>query len=105
VVPAAAPVELAAELGVYLRVKRFIDVLGSLAMMVLLAPIFLIATVLVLFDVGPPVLFWQERTGWRGRPFLIYNTGRWRAPLMTRVTLRSAIDSPRYWSIFAGYAH
>ena len=80
VVPAPAQVELAAELGVYLRFKRFIDVIGSLAMMVFLAPVFLVATVLVLFDVGPPVLFWQERTGWKGRPFLIYKYRTLRAP-------------------------
>jgi lipopolysaccharide/colanic/teichoic acid biosynthesis glycosyltransferase len=70
--PATAHTELAAELGAYLRFKRFIDVIGSLAMMLLLAPVFLIATLLVFFDLGSPVLFWQERTGWKGRPFLIY---------------------------------
>jgi lipopolysaccharide/colanic/teichoic acid biosynthesis glycosyltransferase len=63
---------LASELGIYLRIKRFVDVVGALALMILLLPVFLIATVLVMFDVGSPVLFWQERTGWRGHPFLIY---------------------------------
>jgi lipopolysaccharide/colanic/teichoic acid biosynthesis glycosyltransferase len=80
VVPAPAQVEFAAEQGAYLRLKRFIDVIGSLAMMVLLAPVFLVATVLVLIDVGSPVLFWQERTGWMGRPFLIYKYRTLRAP-------------------------
>jgi len=56
----------------FLRLKRVIDILGSLALLVLLSPLFAIATVLVLIDVGSPVLFWQERTGWWGRPFLIY---------------------------------
>jgi lipopolysaccharide/colanic/teichoic acid biosynthesis glycosyltransferase len=72
--------ELAAKLGVYLRVKRFIDVIGSLALMILLLPVFLIATVLVHFDLGSPALFWQERTGWKGRPFLIYKYRTLRAP-------------------------
>jgi lipopolysaccharide/colanic/teichoic acid biosynthesis glycosyltransferase len=76
----AAQMELPADLGVYLRLKRFIDVFGSLVMMALLAPVFLIATVLVLIDVGSPVLFWQERTGWKGRPFLIYKYRTLRAP-------------------------
>jgi Bacterial sugar transferase len=72
--------EAAVKLGVYQRVKRFIDVTGSLALMILLLPIFLIATVLVLFDVGSPALFWQERTGWKGRPFLIYKYRTLHAP-------------------------
>ena len=41
-------------------------------MIVLLLPLFMVAGLLVLFDVGPPVLFWQERLGWKGRSFLIY---------------------------------
>jgi lipopolysaccharide/colanic/teichoic acid biosynthesis glycosyltransferase len=61
-------------------VKRFIDIVGSLALMLLLVPIFAVVTVLVLIDVGSPVLFWQERTGWRGRPFLIYKYRTLRAP-------------------------
>lgn len=69
--------------GVFLRLKRIIDVVGSLALMVLLLPIFLIASLLVLFDVGSPVLFWQERTGWNGRPFLIYKYRTLRAPFDT----------------------
>jgi lipopolysaccharide/colanic/teichoic acid biosynthesis glycosyltransferase len=72
--------ELAAKLGVYPWVKRFIDVIGSLALMILLLPVFLIATVLVYFDLGSPALFWQERTGWKGRPFLIYKYRTLRAP-------------------------
>lgn len=60
--------------------KRFIDIAGSLSLMVLLLPLFAIATVLVWIDVGSPVLFWQERTGWKGRPFLIYKYRTLRAP-------------------------
>ena len=48
--------------------------------MLLLLPLFVVATLLVLYDVGSPVLFWQERTGWRGRPFLIYKYRTLHAP-------------------------
>jgi FlaA1/EpsC-like NDP-sugar epimerase len=58
--------------GFFLRLKRLIDVVGAVSLMLLLSPLFAAATLLVLIDVGSPVLFWQERTGWRGRPFLIY---------------------------------
>src|SRR5258708_2903081 len=64
----------------FLRWKRFIDVVGLLALMILLLPLFVIATLLVMIDVGSPVLFWQERTGWRGRPFLIYRDTTLAAP-------------------------
>jgi lipopolysaccharide/colanic/teichoic acid biosynthesis glycosyltransferase len=64
----------------FLRLKRSIDILGSLALMILLLPLFATATLLVLIDVGSPVLFWQERTGRRGLPFLIYKYRTLRAP-------------------------
>jgi len=35
---------------------------------------------LVLLDVGRPILFWQERLGWKGRSFLIYKFRTLRAP-------------------------
>ena len=56
----------------FFRLKRWIDVIGSLALIVLASPVFLIGGVLVLLDVGSPILFWQERVGWKGRSFLIY---------------------------------
>lgn len=69
-----------AERRIFLRLKRTIDILGSLALMILLLPLFAAATLLVLIDVGSPVLFWQERTGRRGMPFLIYKYRTLRAP-------------------------
>ena len=56
----------------FFRLKRWIDVIGSLALIVLASPVLLIGGVLVLLDVGSPILFWQERVGWKGRSFLIY---------------------------------
>jgi lipopolysaccharide/colanic/teichoic acid biosynthesis glycosyltransferase len=64
----------------YFHVKRAIDIVGSLFLMVLFLPIGVFAAVLVLLDVGPPVLFWQERVGWGGRAFLIYKFRTLRAP-------------------------
>ena len=45
----------------FFRLKRWIDVIGSLALIVLASPVLLIGGVLVLLDVGSPILFWQER--------------------------------------------
>ena len=53
---------------------------SALALIVLLTPLFVIAGSLVFLDVGRPLLFWQERLGWKGRPFLIYKFRTLRAP-------------------------
>jgi hypothetical protein len=55
----------------YWRVKRLIDVVGALVLIVLLAPIMPLLALLVVFDVGFPVMFWQQRPGRGGRPFAL----------------------------------
>ena len=67
-------------LSPFFRLKRWIDVVGSLALIVLFFPFLVLAGVLVLLDVGPPIFFWQERLGWKGRSFLIYKFRTLRAP-------------------------
>lgn len=52
--------------------KRAFDIVGSLSLGILLSPLLIVASLLVVIDVGLPILFWQERVGWRGRSFLIY---------------------------------
>jgi lipopolysaccharide/colanic/teichoic acid biosynthesis glycosyltransferase len=81
-VVAVEPVQAAPPVPVphFFRIKRAIDIVGSLALIILLCPIFLVAGLLVLLDVGPPVLFWQERLGWKGRSFLIYKFRTLKAP-------------------------
>jgi lipopolysaccharide/colanic/teichoic acid biosynthesis glycosyltransferase len=60
--------------------KRAIDLGGSLALFVLLCPLMMMAALLVLVDVGPPVLFWQQRLGRHRRPFLMYKFRTLRPP-------------------------
>jgi lipopolysaccharide/colanic/teichoic acid biosynthesis glycosyltransferase len=67
-------------LPAFFRVKRWIDIVGSLALLVLFFPLLVLAGVLVLLDVGPPIFFWQERLGRNGRPFLIYKFRTLKAP-------------------------
>src|SRR5215475_4215841 len=64
----------------FFRLKRWIDIVGSLALIVLFFPLLVLAGVLVLLDVGPPIFFWQERLGRKGRPFLIYKFRTLKAP-------------------------
>jgi lipopolysaccharide/colanic/teichoic acid biosynthesis glycosyltransferase len=68
------------ELSSYFRLKRVIDFTIALFAIVLLSPVFLIVSVLVLLDVGSPIVFWQKRMGRNGRSFLLYKFRTLHAP-------------------------
>jgi lipopolysaccharide/colanic/teichoic acid biosynthesis glycosyltransferase len=76
------PVESGPSLALppFFRLKRWIDIVSSLVLIVLFFPFLLLAGVLVLLDVGAPIFFRQERLGWKGRSFLIYKFRTLRAP-------------------------
>lgn len=67
-------------LSAYFSVKRTVDLLVSITLCILLAPLTVLVATLVLIDVGSPVLFWQERIGRGGRRFLLYKFRTYRAP-------------------------
>jgi lipopolysaccharide/colanic/teichoic acid biosynthesis glycosyltransferase len=52
-------------------VKRLVDILGSIALLVLLAPVLLVVAALVRVKLGSPVLFRQVRPGRGARPFTL----------------------------------
>lgn len=52
--------------------KRFLDLIGSFFLLLLLSPILLILVVLVWLFLGWPVIFSQERPGLHGRLFKLY---------------------------------
>lgn len=52
-------------------IKRFVDVVGAAALIVLLSPVLLAAAVTVKVDSPGPVLFRQRRSGLRGREFQV----------------------------------
>src|SRR5215467_3897135 len=66
------PESAAYTLSFYFRVKRLIDVGASLMLLGLLSPLIAFATLLVLLDVGSPVLFCRERLGWKGGCFWFF---------------------------------
>jgi lipopolysaccharide/colanic/teichoic acid biosynthesis glycosyltransferase len=74
--PVAAP---NFDLPRYFEVKPVIDFVAALAM-ILFFPLVIFAGILVLLDVGMPLLFWQERIGQGGRRFLLYKFRTLRAP-------------------------
>lgn len=53
----------------YLSIKRFIDVVGSLIGLIALGPVMLVAAIAVQITMGKPVLFRQRRPGLNEIPF------------------------------------
>ena len=51
--------------------KRGLDVIGSLVLIVALSPVFGIIALAIWISMGSPVLFRQERAGYKGQPFTI----------------------------------
>lgn len=55
-----------------LTVKRGIDIFGSLLMLILLSPLFLIVSIAIKLESPGPVFFRQRRVGLNGREFIMY---------------------------------
>ena len=51
--------------------KRTFDIVFSFMGLLLLSPLMLIFSIVLLFDDGP-IIFKQERIGYKGKPFMIY---------------------------------
>ena len=56
----------------YLRVKRILDIICASVLCIILLPIFIIICGITLYEIGSPILFWQQRAGLYGRKFLLY---------------------------------
>jgi sugar transferase EpsL len=52
--------------------KRLFDLSFALIALVILSPIILVTAILVRIFIGTPILFKQQRPGYKGRPFFIY---------------------------------
>lgn len=52
--------------------KRLIDLVIALALLVMLSPIMIIIAILIRLKLGAPILFKQERPGIHGIPFYLY---------------------------------
>lgn len=64
---------MAAKLNMYRRyIKRPMDILLSLMALVVLSPFFLVVAILVKIKLGSPVLFKQNRPGYREKIFTMY---------------------------------
>jgi lipopolysaccharide/colanic/teichoic acid biosynthesis glycosyltransferase len=109
----------ASQAGFYARFgKRAFDAVAAAVGLVLLSPVLLIVAVAVGAKLGRPVLFVQQRSGWRGRPFRIAKfrsmldatdpNGRLlpdeeRLPAFGRKLRSSSLDElPALWNVLKG---
>ncbi len=67
-------------LSAYFKWKYAVDFVSAATMLVLCTPLLVMAGGLALLDVGRPIVFWQQRLGARGRPFVIYKLRTLRPP-------------------------
>src|SRR5262249_61992957 len=104
--------------GQYHAVKRAIDGIGAIFIILVLTPIFALLVVMVAIDVGFPLMFWQLRPGRHGRRFKLfkfrtmrpaYDTDGRRAPDELRSSSigkflrRSRLDElPQIYNILVG---
>jgi len=116
--PLSVYVEFRRALNVGLR--RALDIVGSGAAMVVLAPIALVVALAIWIEGGRPILFLQLRLGQNGRPFRMYKFRKFRAdcddrgcPLtmqddgrltrVGRVLAASKLDElPQLWNVLRG---
>jgi lipopolysaccharide/colanic/teichoic acid biosynthesis glycosyltransferase len=56
----------------YVKIKRFIDVVGTLLIMPVLLPTLGVIALAIRVDSRGPVLFTQQRMGFRGEPFTVF---------------------------------
>jgi lipopolysaccharide/colanic/teichoic acid biosynthesis glycosyltransferase len=68
----------------YLRFKRPIDFCAAGILILWLLPLLAIAALIVILDVGSPVLFWQQRVGRYGRELRVYKLRTLRSPFNRR---------------------
>jgi exopolysaccharide biosynthesis polyprenyl glycosylphosphotransferase len=107
--------------GLYLAVKRILDVTLSGALLVITAPLMALVAIAIKLDTPGPAVFSQERVGFMGRRFMVHkfrsmrqdaerNTGPvWAQENDNRVTRVGALlrkcridELPQLWNVFLG---
>jgi len=88
------------------RMKRLFDIAGAVAGVVFFSPVMVVVAAAVLMDDGRPVLFPQERVGYRRRPFVIWKFRTMRDGQVTRtgrVLRASGLDEvAQFFNILKG---
>ncbi len=58
--------------SIYIVLKRSFDIVVSLMSLIILSPLFLLVAIIIKLDSRGPILFRQQRTGFKGKPFNMY---------------------------------
>ncbi len=64
----------------YRLAKRVIDLSMSVALAIAISPVLVFVSLGIVIDLGWPIIFWQRRIGYHGRPFLIFKFRTLHAP-------------------------
>jgi len=110
--------ESAGERKNYQFLKRTFDLSASVAIAITISPVATLIALGILIDLGWPIIFWQKRLGYRGRPFLIYKFRTLHAPYDRQANFveesqrasrfgsflrRLRLDElPQLWNVFTG---
>jgi lipopolysaccharide/colanic/teichoic acid biosynthesis glycosyltransferase len=102
----------------YWKLKRVIDVCVAATLLTLIAPLVPVIAAVIAWDVGFPLIFWQQRPGLHGRPFRVYKFRTMRAShdrhfnrvpddkrlsVVGRVIRNLRIDElPQLWNVLIG---
>lgn len=88
--------------GAQLFAKRLFDIVFSSMGLLVLWPVFLVFSVILLFQDGP-VFFKQERIGYKGKPFMIYKFRSMRCDAEKNGIPRSEKDRDMYLTSFGSF--
>jgi len=62
-----------ARMGAWGRIaKRLVDIIFGLIFLIIFSPIYLIVSLIILFETGQPIIYHNERVGQRGKKFMAY---------------------------------
>ena len=64
----------------YRFAKRAFDLFICVATAIVISPIVAFIAISIIIDLGWPIIFWQKRIGYRGRPFLVFKFRTLHAP-------------------------
>ncbi len=95
------------------RMKRLLDVVGALVLLVVTSPLLVLAALLVRVTMGAPVTFRQTRTGLQGRLFTLVKLRTMRAadgsddaarltPVGRLLRATSLDELPQLWNVLRG---
>lgn len=88
--------------GFQLGLKRLFDVVFSVIGLIILSPLILVFSMILFYDKGP-ILFKQERVGYKGKPFIIYKFRTMRTDAEADGIPRLENERNKYLTPFGGF--